>query len=204
MGEPAPRLFSEFNGLPPDAAWSCYSHKGNWSNRIIKGHSEDVMASLAGKEDLAGQVQMIYWDPPYGIKFDATYQPSTKRRVGGPPAEASAARAFRDSYRDGIHSYLDAVYRTAVHGRALLTVSGSFFLQISSANLHRCALVLDEVFGPGKPRSDHRLRQNGFFLDVKPLAGGQRPPALVRKGEGPTPVSPTLRAVDSRRRRSNT
>ena len=148
MGEPAPRLFSEFNGLPPDAAWSCYTHKGNWSNRIIKGHSEDVMASFAGKEGLAGQVQMIYWDPPYGIKFDATYQPSTKRRVGGKPAEASAARAFRDSYRDGIHSYLDAVYRTAVHGRALLAESGSFFLQISSANVHRCALVLDEVFGP--------------------------------------------------------
>lgn len=148
MGEAAPRLFSDFNGLPPDATWSCYTHKGNWSNRIIKGHSEDVMASLAGKEGLAGQVQMIYWDPPYGIKFDATYQPSTKRRVGGTPAEASAARAFRDSYRDGIHSYLDAVYRTAVHVRALLAESGSFFLQISSANLHRCALVLDEVFGP--------------------------------------------------------
>ena len=149
MGEPAPTLFDDFNGLPPDAAWSCYTHQGNWSNRIIKGHSEDVMASLAGKENLAGKVQMIYWDPPYGIRFDATYQPSTRRRAGGQPAEASAATAFRDSYRDGIHSYLDAVYRTAVFARALLTESGSFFLQISSVNLHRCALVLDEVFGPG-------------------------------------------------------
>ena len=148
MGEPAPSLFDEFNGLPPDAAWSCYTHKGNWQNRIIKGHSEDVMASLAGKENLTGKVQMIYWDPPYGIRFDATYQPNTKRRAGGQPAEASAAKAFRDSYRDGIHSYLDAVHRTAVHGRALLAESGSFFLQISSENLHRCALVLDEVFGP--------------------------------------------------------
>lgn len=148
MGEPAPTLFDDFNGLPPDAAWSCYTHQGNWSNRIIKGHSEDVMASLAGKEDLAGKVQMIYWDPPYGIRFNASYQPSTRRRTGGQPAEASVATAFRDSYRDGIHSYLDAVYRTAVHGRALLAEAGSFFLQISSANLHRCALVLDEVFGP--------------------------------------------------------
>ena len=147
-GEPAPSLFAEFNGLPPDAAWSCYTHRGNWSNRIIRGHSEDVMASLAGKEDLAGKVQMIYWDPPYGINFNASYQPSTKKRAGGAPAEASMATAFRDAYRDGIHSYLDAVYRTATFGRQLLTESGSFFLQISSENLHRCALVLDEVFGP--------------------------------------------------------
>ncbi|MCY4627887.1 MAG: site-specific DNA-methyltransferase [Acidobacteria bacterium] len=147
-GEPAPTLFDEFNGLPPDAAWSCYTHRGNWSNRLIKGHSEDVMASLAGKEDLAGKVQMIYWDPPYGIRFDASYQPNTRKRAGGTPSEAAAAKAFRDTYRDGIHSYLDTVYRTAAFGRELLTESGSFFLQISSENLHRCALVLDEVFGP--------------------------------------------------------
>ena len=148
-GKPAPRLFDDFNGLPPDAQWQCYTHQGNWQNRIIRGHSEDVMASLAGKEDLAGRVQMIYWDPPYGIGFDATCQRNTKRRVGGKPAEASSTRAFRDSWRDGIHSYLDAVYRTAVFGRALLTESGSFFFQISTQNLHRCALVLDEVFGAG-------------------------------------------------------
>ncbi|MYE44593.1 MAG: site-specific DNA-methyltransferase, partial [Acidobacteria bacterium] len=147
-GEPAPTLFDEFNGLPPDAAWSCYTHRGNWSNRLIKGHSEDVMASLAGKEDLAGKVQMIYWDPPYGIKFDASFQPNTRKRAGGTPSEAAPAKAFRDTYRDGIHSYLDAVYRTAAFGRELLTESGSFFLQISSENLHRCSLVLDEVFGP--------------------------------------------------------
>ena len=146
-GEPAPTLFDEFNGLPPDAAWSCYTHRANWSNRLIRGHSEDVMASLAGKEDLAGKVQMIYWDPPYGIRFDASFQPNTRKRAGGTPSEAAPAKAFRDTYRDGIHSYLDAVYRTAAFGRALLAESGSFFLQISSENLHRCALVLDEVFG---------------------------------------------------------
>lgn len=147
-GEPAPALFDEFNGLPPEAAWSCYTHQGNWSNRIIKGDSRAVMASLAGKEDLSGKVQMIYWDPPYGISFKAGHQPSTKKRDGGAPAEAAMTTAFRDTYRHGVHSYLDAVYRTAVLGRGLLAESGSFFLQISSANLHRCALVLDEVFGP--------------------------------------------------------
>ncbi len=147
-GAPSRGLFDDFNGLPKDAAWSCYTHRGNWQNRIIRGDSRDVMASLAGKEDLAGKVQMIFWDPPYGINFKAGYQPSTRKRAGGAPSEAAATTAFRDTYRDGVHSYLDAVYRTAVLGRALLKESGSFFMQISSVNLHRCALVLDEVFGP--------------------------------------------------------
>ena len=141
-------LFDAFNGLPHDAAFACYQYKGNWSNRIIKGHSEQVMASLAVKEDLAGEVQMIYWDPPYGISYNSNFQPSTRKRVGGSPASGASTLAFRDTYRDGIHSYLDAVYRTAVHGRVLLADSGSFFLQISSANVHRLALVLDEAFGP--------------------------------------------------------
>ena len=96
-GEPPPSLFDQFNGLPADAAYSSYTYKGNWQNRIIRGDSRDVMASLAGKEDLAGQVQMIYWDPPYGINFKAGYQPNTRKRVGGAPAEAAATTAFRDT-----------------------------------------------------------------------------------------------------------
>ena len=161
-GEPPPSLFDQFNGLPADAAWNCYTHRGNWQNRIIRGDSRDVMASLAGKEDLAGQVQMIYWDPPYGINFKAkqqgaSHQPNTREKAGGVPAEAALTTVFRDTYRDGVHSYLDAVHRTAVMARALLKDSGSFFLQISSANLHRCALVLDEVFGP-----DHRVATIAF------------------------------------------
>ena len=140
-------LFEAFNNLPPDAAFACYQYKGNWSNRLIKGHSENVMASLAAKEGLAGEIQMIYWDPPYGISYNSNFQPNTRKRVGGPPTGAASTLAFRDTYRDGIHSYLDAVYRTAVHGRALLADSGSFFLQINSENVHRLALVLDEAFG---------------------------------------------------------
>lgn len=143
------RLFEAFNDLPPDAAFACYKYKGNWSNRIIKGHSENVMASLAAREGLAGKVQMIYWDPPYGISYNSNFQPSTRKRASGPPTSGASTLAFRDTYREGIHSYLDAVYRTAVHGRALLNDTGSFFLQISSSNVHRLALVLDEAFGAG-------------------------------------------------------
>ena len=147
MGEPAPTLFDDFNGLPPDAAWSCYTHQGNWSNRIIKGHSEDVMASLAGKEDLAGKVQMIYWIRPTG----SGSTPATSRTPGSAPEgrlpRQRRRRRFGTPIGTGFIRTSTRFYRTAAFGRMLLTESGSFFLQISSENLHRCALVLDEVFG---------------------------------------------------------
>lgn len=76
-------LFEDFNGFAPGAKYDWYRHDGNWSNRIIRGNSADVMASLAVKENLAGQVQMVFFDPPYGISFDSNYQPSTRRRGGG-------------------------------------------------------------------------------------------------------------------------
>ena len=137
-----------FNGLPKDAAWNWYKYHGNWQNRIIKGGSRDVMASLAAKEGMAGSVQMIYYDPPYGINFKSNYQTSTKKRDAGTPSESASVKAFRDTYTNGIHSYLDAVFMVAVHARSLLADSGSFFVQIGSANVHRLAVVLDEVFGP--------------------------------------------------------
>ena len=137
-----------FNGLPKDATWNWYKYHGNWQNRIIKGDSRDVMASLAAKEGMTGSVQMIYYDPPYGINFKSNYQTSTKKRDAGMPSEPASVKAFRDTYTNGIHSYLDAVFMVAVHARSLLKDSGSFFVQIGSANVHRLAVVLDEVFGP--------------------------------------------------------
>ena len=123
-------------------------YKGHWSNRIIRGNSVDVMASLAAKEGMTGHVQMVFFDPPYGINFTSNYQSSTRKRGGSdPPIEAPSRRAFRDTYIDGLHSYMDAVFKVAVHARALLAESGSFFLQIGTENVHRLSIVLDEVFG---------------------------------------------------------
>ena len=143
-------LFGAFNNLPEDAKYKWYQHHGNWSNRLIRGPSLEVMASLIAKDNLAGKVQCIYFDPPYGISFKSLYQQSTRSRneaKGTTGANAEQRVAFRDTYENGVHSYLDSIYRIACHARELLTDSGSFFLQISHENVHRLALVLDEVFG---------------------------------------------------------
>ena len=143
-------LFGEFNNLPEEAKYKWYQHHGNWSNRLIRGPSLEVMASLVVKDNLAGKVQCIYFDPPYGISFKSLYQQSTRSRneaKGATGANAEQRVAFRDTYDNGVHSYLDSIFRIACHARELLTDSGSFFLQISHENVHRLALVLDEVFG---------------------------------------------------------
>ena len=140
--------FSEFNGLPPDAKYDWYKFKGHWSNRIIRGNSVDVMASLAAKEGMTGQVQMVFFDPPYGINFASNYQSSTRKRdLTDTPIEAPSRKAFRDAYLDGLHSYMDTVFKVAVHARQLLADSGSLFVQIGAENVHRLSVVLDEVFG---------------------------------------------------------
>ena len=152
--EQASLFVDSFNGLPKDAAYEWYEHSGNWQNRIIRGPSVEVMASLARKESYAGKVQCIYFDPPYGISFKKSMQPNAKRKPSGTgsapsdlPGDAPLLAAFRDTYVNGIDSYLDGIYRIARMGRELLADSGSFFLQISRKNLFRIALVLDEVFG---------------------------------------------------------
>lgn len=136
-----------FNGFPKGSKYSWYKHKGNWSNRLIHGDSARVMASLLRKENMRGAVQMAYYDPPYGIKYDSMHQISTDRRQGATHADGTSRRAFRDDYNDGIHSYLDGVHRIARYIRDLLADSGSLFLQIGDENVHRVALILDEVFG---------------------------------------------------------
>ena len=148
-------LFSDFNGLPADFAdrVDFYHHNGNWSNRLILGDSLLVMASLAEKEALKGRVQMIYIDPPYGIKFGSNWQVSTRKRdVKDGKAEDAVrqpeqVKAFRDTWQLGIHSYLAYLRDRLVVARDLLTESGSVFVQIGDENLHLVRCILDEVFG---------------------------------------------------------
>jgi adenine-specific DNA-methyltransferase len=147
-------LFGDFNGLPDEArSTDFYQHDAHWSNRMILGDSLQVMASLAEREGLRGQVQCIYIDPPYGIKFNSNFQWSTTSRdvKDGNAAhitrEPEQVKAFRDTWRDGIHSYLTYLRDRLTVARDLLTDSGSIFVQIGDENVHRVRAVLDEVFG---------------------------------------------------------
>ncbi len=147
-------LFSDFNGLPSEAAKTeFYQHDANWSNRMILGDSLQVMASLAEREGLRGKVQCIYLDPPYGIKFNSNFQWSTTSRdVKDGKAEhitrePEQVKAFRDTWRDGIHSYLTYLRDRLTVARELLTESGSIFVQIGDGNVHRVRALMDEVFG---------------------------------------------------------
>lgn len=145
-------LFGNYDGLPKNAAYEWYKHRGSWQNRIINGESRRVMASLLAKESMKGKVQMVYFDPPYGIKFKSNMQSDSRNRdvsdnSEGQPNDPVHLRVFRDTYKNGIHSYLDNIHCIATHVRELLTQNGSFFMQIGSANVHRVAIVLDEVFG---------------------------------------------------------
>ena len=147
-------LFADFNGLPDDdARTEFYQHDANWSNRMILGDSLQVMASLSEREGLRGKVQCIYIDPPYGIKFNSNFQWSTTSRdVKDGDAkhitrEPEQVKAFRDTWRDGIHSYLSYLRDRLVVARDLLTESGSVFVQIGDENVHRVRAVMDEVLG---------------------------------------------------------
>ena len=152
---PAPDLFADFNGIAPDARAEFYQHDQHWSNRIILGDSLQVMASLAERESLRGKVQCIYFDPPYGIKFNSNWQVSTQSRdvKDGKQADISRepeqVKAFRDTWKDGIHSYLTYLRDRLTVMRDLLTDSGSIFVQIGDENVHRVRAVMDEVFGEG-------------------------------------------------------
>ncbi len=150
-----PSLFSDFNGLPEGAEKTeFYRHRNNWSNRLILGDSLRVMASLAEREKLRGKVQCIYIDPPYGIKFNSNFQWSTTSRVADDEKsehitrEPEQVKAYRDTWRDGIHSYLTYLRDRLTTARDLLTASGSIFVQIGDENVHRVRAVMDEVFGP--------------------------------------------------------
>lgn len=153
-GQATADLFSDFNGIPKGAdKTEFYQHDQNWTNRMILGDSLQVMASLAEREGLRGKVQCIYFDPPYGIKFNSNFQWSTTSRdvkdgkVDHITREPEQVKAFRDTWRDGIHSYLTYLRDRLTVARDLLTDSGSIFVQIGDENVHRVRAVMDEVFG---------------------------------------------------------
>jgi len=147
-------MFADFNGIPKEAdKTEFYHHDQNWSNRMILGDSLQVMASLAEREGLRGKVQCIYFDPPYGIKFNSNFQWSTTSRdvkdgrTDHITREPEQVKAFRDTWRDGIHSYLTYLRDRLTVARDLLTESGSIFVQIGDENVHRIRSLMDEVFG---------------------------------------------------------
>jgi len=170
--EPAPDLFADFNGLSGTAkATDFYRHDQHWSNRMIVGDSLSVMASLAEREGLRGKVQCIYLDPPYGIKFNSNFQWSTTSRDVKDGAkdhitrEPEQVRAFRDTWRHGIHSYLTYLRDRLTVARDLLHESGSIFVQIGEENMNRVALVMDEVFG------EHNRVVQISFVTANPQTG---------------------------------
>ena len=146
-------LFADFNGIPKGIdKTEFYQHDQNWSNRMILGDALQVMASLAEREGLRGKVQCVYIDPPYGIKFNSNFQWSTTSRevkdgnTSHITREPEQVKAFRDTWRDGIHSYLTYLRDRLTVARDLLTDSGSIFLQIGDENVHRVRALMDEVF----------------------------------------------------------
>ncbi len=130
-----------------------YRHKHNWSNRLVAGDSLLVMNSLLEKEGMAGKVQMIYIDPPYGIRYGSNFQPFVNKRdvKDGKDEdltqEPETIKAFRDTWELGIHSYLSYLRDRLLLARELLTESGSVFVQISDENIHHVREIMDEVFG---------------------------------------------------------
>ena len=162
--EPELTLFDTFDGLPELDLVDFYRHEANWSNRMILGDSLNVMASLAEREALRGKVQMIYIDPPYGIKFGSNWQVSARNRdvkdgkLENASREVEQIKAFRDTWELGIHSYLTYLRDRLTVARDLLTESGSVFVQIGDENVHLVRNLMDEVFGSANFISDIVLK----------------------------------------------
>jgi adenine-specific DNA-methyltransferase len=173
-------LFDDFNGIPKGVdKTEFYQHDQNWTNRMILGDSLQVMASLAEREGLRSKVQCLYIDPPYGIKFNSNFQWSTTSRdvkdgkADHITREPEQVRAFRDTWRDGIHSYLTYLRDRLTVARDLLTDSGSIFVQIGDENVHRVRAVMDEVFGEDN-------YQNTIYFQT---TGGLATSGLTRIGD---------------------
>jgi len=151
--EPELTLFETFDGLDELDLVDFYRHPANWSNRMILGDSLNVMASLTEREGLRGKVQMIYIDPPYGIKFGSNWQASARKRdvkdgrLEDASREVEQIKAFRDTWELGIQSYLSYLRDRLAVARELMTDSGSIFVQIGDENVHLVRCLMDEVFG---------------------------------------------------------
>ena len=161
--EPELSLFDAFDGLAELDQIEFYQHDANWSNRMILGDGLQVMASLAERERLRGKVQMIYIDPPYGIKFGSNWQVRASKRdvkdgrVDDVAREVEQIKAFRDTWELGIHSYLSYLRDRLTVAKELLTESGSCFVQIGDENVHLVRSLMDEVFG-----AEHFVAQIAF------------------------------------------
>jgi len=148
-----PQLFDDFNGIEFNELVDFYEHSQSWTNRLILGDALLVMNSLAEKESLKGKVQMIYMDPPYGIDFKSNWQASTQNpdvkdgKLADFTREPEQILAFRDTWQDGIHTYLGYLRDRFAAARELLSETGSLFVQISDTNVHLVRSLLDEVFG---------------------------------------------------------
>ena len=168
-------LFADFNSIGFADLVDFYHHEENWTNRMILGDSLLVMTSLAEKEGLKGNVQMIYIDPPYGIKFGSNWQVSTRKREVQDGKAVDATRqpeqikAFRDTWQLGIHSYLAYLRDRLVVSRDLLTESGGVFVQINSENSHLVACIMDEVFGSENFIANIIFRKKSLPLGAKHL-----------------------------------
>ena len=164
-------LFGDFNGIPEDVdKTEFYQHDANWSNRMILGDSLQVMASLAEREGLRGKVQCIYLDPPYGIKFNSNFQWSTTSRdvkdgeISHITREPEQVKAFRDTWRDGVHTYLTFLKDRFTVARDLLCDSGSIFVQIGDDNIQLIKSLLIEVFGEQNYINTIAIKKKGSTL----------------------------------------
>ena len=153
-GLPQMPLFESPEENPPVRdAIEFYKHRHNWSNRLISGDNLLVMNSLLEKEGMAGKVQMVYIDPPYGIRYGSNFQPFVNQRSVQDGRdedlnqEPETIKAFRDTWDLGVHSYLSYLRDRLLLARDLLSTTGSCFLQISDENVHRVRSIMDEVFG---------------------------------------------------------
>lgn len=145
------KIFESFNGFEPGTKYRYYDHstKGNWQNRMIRGDSARVMAALIS-ENLKNSVQTIFFDPPYGIKFDSNFHPSTDQNYQSDaqlPKDPISVQAYCDTWERNIDSYLDAMLCRLYLMKDLLKDTGSIFVQIGSDNVHRMSILMDEVFG---------------------------------------------------------
>ena len=188
-------LFGSKTENPPlREAIEFYKHAHNWSNRFIAGDSLLVMNSLLEKEGMAGQVQMLYFDPPYGIKYGSNFQPFVNKREVKDgkdedlTAEPEMVKAFRDTWELGLHSYLSYLRDRLMLARELLHESGSVFVQISDENVHHVREILDEVFGVKNYCALITYRKTGGLFS-RPTPEEFRLHHLVCKGQSKGQIS---------------
>lgn len=162
-------LFGDFNGIESDTKTEFYKHDQNWQNRMILGDSLQIMSSLAQRENIQGKVQCVYFDPPYGISFGSNWQVSTRSRIVKDGKIDQIARdpeqvkAFRDTWKDGVHSYLTYLRDRLTVIKDLLNDSGSVFIQIGDENVHKVRSLLDETFGVDNFVSSINFRSKGIL-----------------------------------------